>query len=101
MLFSSQYGETTLDSQTKRDIDWFSDLVIKVLCVAATALLGVAVSSLQSMNTEIKELSNNVFDLSAHTKVINVSLESLKERIVKLEEEVERLRTVKLDKPDR
>ena len=99
MLFTSHYGVTALEAQTKRDIDWFSDLVIKVLCVAATALLGVAVSSLQSMNAEIKELSSHVFDLSSHTKVLNVSVETLKERIVKLELEVERLRNVKLDKP--
>lgn len=90
-----------MESKTKRDIDWFSDLVIKVLCVAATALLGVAVSSLQSMNAEIKELSHNVFDLSSHTKVMNVSIESLKERIERMEKDIEKLQELKADKPKR
>jgi cell shape-determining protein MreC len=101
MLFTSHYGAALMESKTKRDIDWFSDLVIKVLCVAATALLGVAVSSLQSMNAEIKELSTNVYELSSNTKVMNVSIESLKERIERMEHDIEKLQELKADKPKR
>jgi len=77
---------------------WFSNILLKILSVAATGLLGIAVSSLQSMNTEIKELSNHVFELSSHTKVLNVSIDTLKERIIKIEFEIERLREQKQDK---
>jgi len=100
MLFPNTL-ESAMEEGTKTHIDWLSDIAVKVFAGASTILLGVAVSSLQSMNHEIKELSNNVFDLSAHTKVMNVSIETLKERIVKLETEVDRLRIVKLDKPHR
>jgi uncharacterized small protein (DUF1192 family) len=101
MLMTQRYGVTVVDNSTKVNVDWLTDIAVKVFAGASTILLGVAVSSLQSMNAEIKELSNHVFDLSSHTKVLNVSVETLKERIVKLESEVERLRNGKLDKPSR
>lgn len=82
-----------MDQPTKANIDWISDLVIKALCGACTILLGVAVSSLQSMNTEIKVLSQNVFELSSQSKVINVTISALEKRMDKLEEELVRAKS--------
>lgn len=93
MLFCTRSGVTIVDSKNKADIDWISDLIVKALCGACTILLGVAVHSLQSMNAEIKDLSDNVFELSSHTKVMNVTLETLKEKIKKLEDDVEILKS--------
>lgn len=92
MLFCERHGVTIVDNNQKANIDWITDVMVKLLCVAATGLLGVAVQSLNSMNTEIKELSNHVFELSSHTKVVNLSLDTLKEKIKKLENDVEILK---------
>lgn len=99
MLLTQRYGVTLVDGSTRVNIDWLSDIAVKVFAGASTILLGVAVSSLQSMNAEIKELSHNVFDLSSHTKVMNVSIETLKERIERMEADIERLQELKADKP--
>lgn len=71
---------------------WVGDIVMKVLCGAAVCLLGVAVNSLQSMNTEIKALSQNVFELSSQSKVLNVTILNLEKRVDKLEAEVDKLK---------
>lgn len=92
MLLASRQGVTILDAKDRANIDWISDLFVKALCGAITLLLAFAVHSLNTMNAEIKELSSHVFELSSHTKVINVNLDSLKEKIKKLEGEVEALR---------
>lgn len=91
MIFTERLGVTLVDSKTQREIDWISDLIVKALCGACTILLAVAVSSLQSMNAEIKELSTNVYELSSNTKVMTVTMDSLKEKIHKLEKDVEAL----------
>lgn len=72
--------------------DWASDVITKGLMALAVALLGIAVSSLQSMNSEIKQLSANVFELSSQSKVINVTIQVQEKRLDKLEAEIERLR---------
>lgn len=92
MLFTTRAGVSIVDGQTKTNIDWVSDIVVKVLCGACTILLGVAVNSLQSMNTEIKQLSENVFELSSQSKVLNVTLLAQEKRIDRLEMELEKVR---------
>lgn len=79
-----------MDQHSKANIDWVSDIVVKVMCGACTILLGVAVSSLQSMNTEIKSLSQNVFELSSQSKVLNVTIQNLEKRLDRLEREQEK-----------
>jgi septal ring factor EnvC (AmiA/AmiB activator) len=85
MLTPSRKGVTVVEGSTRSNIDWISDLVIKALCGACTILLAVAVSSLQSMNSEIKTLSENVFELSSQSKVLNVTIANLERRLEKLE----------------
>lgn len=92
MLFADRIGVTLMDAGSKANIDWVSDIVVKVLCGACTILLGVAVSSLQSMNTEIKQLSHNVFELSSQSKVINVQMISQEKRLDKIESELEKIK---------
>jgi septal ring factor EnvC (AmiA/AmiB activator) len=79
-----------MDSGSRANIDWISDLVVKALCGACTILLAVAVSSLQSMNTEIKSLSTNVYELSSQSKVVHVTLQTLEKRLDKVERDAER-----------
>jgi phage shock protein A len=74
-----------MQDTTKADISWISDLVVKALCGACTILLAIAVTSLQSMNDEIKSLSANVFELSSQSKVLNVTIANLEKRLEKLE----------------
>lgn len=90
MLFPVRQGVTFMDQHSKANIDWVSDIVVKVMCGACTILLGVAVSSLQSMNTEIKSLSQNVFELSSQSKVLNVTIQNLEKRLDRLEREQEK-----------
>jgi uncharacterized 2Fe-2S/4Fe-4S cluster protein (DUF4445 family) len=90
MIFADRVGVTLMDASQKANIDWISDLVIKALCGACTILLGVAVSSLQSMNHEIKILSENVFELSSQSKVIGVTIHNLEKRLDKMEADIER-----------
>jgi hypothetical protein len=87
MLFVTRHGVTLMEGHTRANIDWVSDLVVKALCGACTILLAVAVSSLQSMNTEIKTLSQNVFELSSQSKVLSVTILNLEKRLDKLEAE--------------
>ena len=79
-----------MNEHSKANIDWVSDIVVKLLCGACTVLLGVAVSSLQSMNTEIKTLSENVFELSSQSKVLNVTIQNMEKRLDKLERNEEK-----------
>jgi uncharacterized protein YoxC len=65
--------------------DWAGDIITKGLMAMAVALLGIAVSSLQSMNKEIKDLSASVFELSSQSRVLNVTIENLERRLDKLE----------------
>lgn len=74
-----------MDQNSKANIDWVSDIVVKLLCGACTIMLGVAVNSLQSMNTEIKTLSENVFELSSQSKVLNITIQSMEKRLDRLE----------------
>ena len=74
-----------MDQNSKANIDWVSDIVVKLLCGACTIMLGVAVNSLQSMNTEIKTLSENVFELSSQSKVLNITIQSMAKRLDRLE----------------
>jgi prefoldin subunit 5 len=74
------------------DGTWAGDIISKVLMGAVTVLLGVAVSSLQNMSAEIKALSENVFELSSNSKVLNVTILNLEKRVDKLELELERLK---------
>lgn len=92
MLLLDKHGVTLMDGGTKANIDWISDLVVKILCGACTILLSVAVSSLQSMNAEIKQLSANVFELSSQSKVISVTIVALEKRLDKLEADIEKLK---------
>lgn len=92
MLFVDKHGVTLMDGHTKANIDWISDLVVKALCGACTILLTVAVASLQSMNAEIKQLSENVFELSSQSKVINVTIVTLEKRLDKIESDLEKLK---------
>lgn len=99
MLWAIRHGVTLMQEGTKANIDWASDLVIKGLCVAATGLLGVAVSSLQSMNAEIKQLSASVYSLGAETKVVNVTVIAQEKRLDKLEAEMDVLKKVQSHPP--
>lgn len=74
-----------MNEQSRANIDWVSDIVVKLLCGACTIMLGVAVNSLQSMNSEIKALSENVFELSSQSKVLNITIVNLEKRLDKLE----------------
>lgn len=68
------------------------DFVYKILCALCTVLLGIAVNSLQDMNSEIKRLSENVFELSAQSKVLIVTLDNIERRVTKIEHENEILK---------
>lgn len=90
MIFHERVGVTIMDQNSRANIDWVSDIVVKVLCGACTILLGVAVNSLQSMNSEIKSLSENVFDLSSQSKVLNITIQNLEKRLDRLEAKQEK-----------
>jgi phage shock protein A len=74
------------------DGTWAGDVISKVLMGAVTVLLGIAVTSLQNMSAEIKTLSENVFELSSQSKVLNVTILNLEKRVDKLEVEMERVK---------
>ena len=93
MLFSERVGVTIVDAPTRANIDWVSDIVVKAMCGACTILLAVAVSSLQSMNNEIKTLSHSVMELSSQSKVINVQLLSQEKRLDKIELEIDKMKS--------
>lgn len=80
-----------MNEHSKANIDWVSDIVVKLLCGACTIMLGVAVNSLQSMNSEIKALSENVFDLSSQSKVLNITIQNLEKRLDRLEARQEKI----------
>jgi len=67
--------------------DWAGDVITKGLMALAVALLGVAVSSLQTMSAEIKDLSKSVYELSSRSQVLNVTIANLERRLDKLEQE--------------
>lgn len=91
MLFAEVQGVKWMDAGHRASIDWISDLIVKALCGACTLLLAFAVHSLNSMNAEIKDLSSNVYELSSNTKVMTANMDTLKEKIHKLEKDVEAL----------
>jgi len=65
--------------------DWSNDILTKAMLASCTILIAIAVSSLQSMSHEIKELSANVFELSSQSRVLNVTIANLERRLDKLE----------------
>jgi hypothetical protein len=71
---------------------WIGDLVLKLMCGVCTILLSIAVNSLDSMKTEIKGLSANVYDLGTQSKVIAITTTLLEKRLDKLEAENEKLK---------
>jgi chromosome segregation ATPase len=85
-------GVIAVGKELQANIDWISDLILKALSAAITILLGVAVSSLQSMNTEIKELNISVNNLTTESRVVSSTIESLAHRLSKVEAEQEKLR---------
>jgi len=74
------------------NVNWISDLVVKALCGACTILLAIAVTSLQSMNLEIKDLNKSISDVSSQSRVILNTIEMMQRRIDKLEVQEERRR---------
>jgi hypothetical protein len=66
--------------------EWANDVITKGLMALAVALLGVAVSSLQTMSAEIKDLSKSVYELSSRSQVLNVTIANLERRLDKLEQ---------------
>ena len=72
-------------------------MFLKVMCTMITAFLGVAVSSLQSMNAEIKELNVSVNNLSTESRVVSSTIESLAYRVSKVEAEQEKIREKIID----
>lgn len=74
-----------MEQQTRRDIDWISDLVVKALCGAVAIMLAVATHTLQTMSEEIKVLSNNVYELSSQSRLLSAALTHLEKRIEKME----------------
>lgn len=81
-----------MEGNVQANINWVSDLIVKALCGACTILLGIAVTSLQSMNQEIKQLSQSIADLSVSSSVIIEAQKRTDGRLDKLENEDERLR---------
>jgi chemotaxis protein CheY-P-specific phosphatase CheC len=94
MLAETLNGGLAMD---REQITWLSDLMLKALCGAITILLGVAVSSLQSMNAEIKELNVSVNNLSTESRVVSSTIESLAHRVSKVEAEQEKIREKIID----
>lgn len=92
-MLSMHYPEVTIvDSHTQQNINWISDLIVKALCGACTILLGIAVNSLNSMNSEIKDLSQSVNALTVSSTVVIETQKAIELRITKLENEDERIR---------
>jgi len=81
-----------MQQDTKNNVSWVSDLVLKAMCGACTILLSIAVNSLSSMNNEIKSLSANVFELSTQSKIIALSINSIEKRVEKLEVENDKIK---------
>jgi len=81
-----------MQKDTQDNVNWISDLVVKALCGACTILLAVAVTSLQSMNLEIKELNKSISEVSSQSRVILNTIEMMQKRIEKLEGQEERRR---------
>ena len=81
-----------MQKDMQENVNWISDLVVKALCGACTILLAVAVTSLQSMNLEIKELNKSISDVSSQSRVILNTIEMMQKRIEKLEVQEERRR---------
>lgn len=76
-----------------RDVYVLSDLVMKALAAACTLLLAIAVSSLNSMNSEIKDLAKSVNELTVSSTVVIQSQKSIEHRLQKIEAEAETIRT--------
>lgn len=74
------------------DKHWIADIFMKILFGVCTVLLSIAVNSLDSMKTEIKSLSTNVFDLSSQSKVIMITINNMEKRIDRLEIENEKVK---------
>lgn len=81
-----------MEGNLQANINWVSDLIVKALCGACTILLSIAVTSLQNMNQEIKQLSKSIADLSVSSSVIIEAQKRTDGRLDKLENEDERLR---------
>jgi len=81
-----------MQKDLQENVNWISDLVVKALCGACTILLAVAVTSLQSMNLEIKDLNKSISDVSSQSRVILNTIEMMQKRIEKLEGQEERRR---------
>jgi len=81
-----------MQKDMQENVNWISDLVVKALCGACTILLAIAVTSLQSMNLEIKELNKSISDVSSQSRVILNTIEMMQKRIEKLEVQEERRR---------
>jgi len=81
-----------MQKDMQENVNWISDLVVKALCGACTILLATAVTSLQSMNLEIKELNKSISDVSSQSRVILNTIEMMQKRIEKLEGQEERRR---------
>lgn len=97
MLRLLHKGVTIVENSTQANINWISDLLVKALCGAATILLGVAVSSLNSMNVEIKNLNKSINDLSSQSSVIVTTIGVMGKRLDKIENDSETMRLKMVD----
>lgn len=70
---------------------WIGDIITKLMCGVCTILLSIAVNSLDAMKTEIKTLSQNVFELGAQSKVLVITISNIERRLDKLEAENDKL----------
>lgn len=87
-------GVTLVQTHTQENINWVSDLIVKALCGACTILLAIAVNSLNSMNSEIKDLSKSINQLSISSSVVSESQKTILIRVEKLEIETEKMRNM-------
>lgn len=81
-----------MDATTKKEIDWITDLILKGFVGVSTVLLGIAVNSLNSMNSEIKELADSVNSLTVSSTIVIQSQKSIEIRLTKQEAENEMIR---------
>lgn len=77
---------------TKENVTFFSDLFLKIIAAICSVLLSIAVMTLKSMNTEIKDLSRSVQALTIESQVVLTTIKGLERRVDKLEGDYERIR---------
>lgn len=77
---------------TRENVTFISEIFIKIAVGICTILLTIAVGTLKSMNSEIKDLSKSVQTLTVETQVVLMTIKTLEKRVDKIEQDYYKIR---------